>query len=93
MTFVHVSRRLMFWTDWLPRVSDQDAKIVRAYMDGTQAEIWVRKLTLWPNGLSVDVKSNKIFWCDAFHDIIAAVDMDDQSFMVRLLPLPPATEI
>ena len=72
----------MFWSDWLPREEMTNAKIVKANMDGSYAEIWVSRFLQWPNGVTADVASNKVFWCDAFHDRIASVDIDDPTKIV-----------
>lgn len=50
----------MFWTDWgsIPRIE-------RAGMDGTGREAIVTTNLEWPNGVSVDESTDRVFWVDA----------------------------
>lgn len=52
----------MFWTDW-----GETPKIERAAMDGDpkSRRIIVSHNIFWPNGLTVDFDSRKIYWLDA----------------------------
>ena len=71
--------RYMYWTDWVQKPSAIDAKIMRAYMDGTNREVLVNKNIQWPNGLSLDPQANKLYWCDAYTDRIESVDLSNSS--------------
>ena len=50
----------MFWTDW-----GKEPKIGRAQLDGSSQTTLVDKDIIWPNGLTVDKPSKRIFWADA----------------------------
>ena len=53
---------ILFWTDW-----GESSKIERAAMDGDlkSRRVIVSQNIFWPNGLTVDYKSRKIYWVDA----------------------------
>lgn len=50
----------MFWTDW-----GSKPKIERATLAGNLRKTLVSTNLLWPNGLSIDMSEDKIYWCDA----------------------------
>lgn len=57
----------MFWTDW----STEDPSINRANLDGTNNRtLFGREKVEWPNGITVDYISNRIYWVDARRDYI-----------------------
>jgi len=59
--------RLIFWTEWL-RSHTQTARIGRALGDGSNVT-YIRTTQLgWPNGLAVDIRFRRIWWCDAMFD-------------------------
>ncbi|CAH2224426.1 prolow-density lipo receptor-related 1 [Pelobates cultripes] len=65
----------MYWTDWEedPKESKR-GKIERAWMDGSNRNIFVTsKAVLWPNGLSIDIPNQILYWVDAFYDRIEMV--------------------
>ncbi|KAL3265566.1 hypothetical protein HHI36_009771 [Cryptolaemus montrouzieri] len=62
----------LFWSDW----SDRKPKIERANLDGTDRTIIVSKDLVWPNGVTLDVTTRKIYWCDAKEDKIEYANMD-----------------
>ena len=68
--------RYMFWTDWVQRPSDERAKIEMADMDGSHRRNLVTRNIQWPNGLSVDEPANRLYWCDAYTDMIEYYDLD-----------------
>lgn len=51
----------MFWSDW----SEKKPKIERANMDGSGRTILVSENLTWPNGIALDVVTNKLYWGDA----------------------------
>ncbi len=60
-------------------------------MDGTHREVIVKDRINWPNGLAVDVDTQRIYWCDAKTDMIetAAADGSDRRVLIRdQLPHP-----
>ena len=65
----------MFWTDWVQTPSPINAKIEKAFMNGSGREELVSQHLLWPNGLSIDYIHNKLYWCDAYTDRIESIDI------------------
>ena len=76
---VHPGQGLMFWTDWVEHPSSQKSRIERAAMDGTERSVWVEEQLHWPNDLSIDYVSNRLYWCDAYYDRIEGVSLADRS--------------
>ncbi len=59
--------RLLFWTEWL-RSSSTNARIGRAFSDGSNVT-YIRQHQLgWPNGLAIDLQLKRLWWCDAYFD-------------------------
>ncbi|OXA50506.1 Low-density lipoprotein receptor-related protein 6 [Folsomia candida] len=69
---IHVG--LMFWSDW-----GENPKIERAGMDGRERKIIVDKHIFWPNGVTVDMEHNHVYWVDAKLQLAARVDFDGLS--------------
>lgn len=61
--------RVMIWTDW------GNQKIEFAKLDGSERWDLVTKDIGYPNGVSYDFASKRVFWCDARRDIIGYVDL------------------
>ena len=63
--------RAIYWTDWgsLP-------KIERASMDGKDRRVLSKSSLFWPNGLTIDYPTGKIYWTDAKHHIIEMSNLD-----------------
>lgn len=59
----------VFWTDW-----GHNPKIERADMDGGNRKKIVSSKLGWPNCLSLDHKSEKVFWTDSHHGHIESTD-------------------
>ena len=73
----------MYWSDWY-----SPAKIEVANMDGTDRHILVQGNGLtWPNGLSIDYDTRKLYWADARTDLIECVDFDGSHRAVILQDL------
>ncbi|CAD6208044.1 GSCOCG00010318001-RA-CDS [Cotesia congregata] len=68
---VHPHYGYVFWTDWGP-----SPKIERADMDGTSRLALVTDSITWPNGLTVDYPTDRIFWTDAKHRVIMSAKLD-----------------
>ena len=64
---VHPGKAMVFWTDW-----GNNAKIERAYMDGSERRAIISEAIFWPNGLTVDYTAERIYWADAKHVIESA---------------------
>lgn len=79
---------LMFWTDW-----GEMPKIERASMNGNHStrKIIVKENIFWPNGLTIDYETKRIYWADAKLKFISGMDFDGHSRKVivnRDLPHP-----
>jgi len=61
----------MFWTDW-----GEVPKIERAEMDGSNRRVIIRQDIHWPNGLTLDYSTGKIYWTDAKLLYIAKANYD-----------------
>ncbi|XP_077997838.1 low-density lipoprotein receptor-related protein 2-like [Glandiceps talaboti] len=63
----------MFVSDW-----SSTPHILRAYMDGTNRHVLVDNKIIWPNALSVDLASKRVFWADGRLDYIQSITYDGQ---------------
>uniref|UniRef100_A0A3B3E196 Low-density lipoprotein receptor-related protein 2 n=1 Tax=Oryzias melastigma TaxID=30732 RepID=A0A3B3E196_ORYME len=63
----------LYWTDW-----GADAYIGRAGMDGSNISAIITTKLEWPNALTIDYTTNKIFFADAHLNFLFA-DMDGQN--------------
>ena len=61
---------MMYWTDW-----GASPKIEQAEMDGSARRAIVAGNLAWPNGLTIDQTTNRLFWADAKLDKIEASDL------------------
>lgn len=61
----------MFWTDWgdIPHIG-------RASMDGTNQRNIIETGITWPNGLTIDIFTERIYWVDARHKKIESANYD-----------------
>ena len=55
----------MYWTDW-----GYHPKIERADMSGKQRVALVNSSLSWPNGLTLDIDKNRLYWVDARFDML-----------------------
>nr|AVT42511.1 Wnt co-receptor arrow [Lithobius atkinsoni] len=64
---------LLFWTDW-----GEGPKLERAGMDGdvSTRSVIVNKDIFWPNGLTVDYETRRIYWADAKLNFISSINFD-----------------
>ena len=62
---------MMYWTDW-----GANPKIEQAWMDGSARRAIVTGNLGWPNGLTIDQTSNRLFWADAILDKIEVSNLD-----------------
>ncbi|XP_056632979.1 low-density lipoprotein receptor-related protein 2 isoform X2 [Diorhabda sublineata] len=68
---VHPNRGFVFYSEW-----DRPANISRVLSDGTGLMIF-KNLTLgWPNGLSIDFDTDRLYWCDALLDHVQHSNLD-----------------
>ncbi|XP_055910482.1 low-density lipoprotein receptor-related protein 4 [Eupeodes corollae] len=68
---VHPGEAMVFWSDWGP-----NPKIEFAYMDGSQRKVIITKGVTWPNGLTIDYPSRKLYWADAKQHAIESSNFD-----------------
>lgn len=68
---VHPGEALVFWTDWGP-----NPKIEKSEMDGSNRRGIVTESLFWPNGLTLDYTTNRIYWADAKHNVIESSFFD-----------------
>ncbi|XP_077986932.1 low-density lipoprotein receptor-related protein 4-like [Glandiceps talaboti] len=62
--------RNMYWTDW-----GSVPKIEKSGMDGSMREIIVRKDLQWPNGLTIDFTTERLFWIDGRLKVLESCDL------------------
>lgn len=62
----------MYWSDW----GHTPGRIERAGMDGTSRQIIVNNGLKWPNGLTLDLIHNHLYWVDAKLSSIYSVNFD-----------------
>ena len=60
----------MIWTDWGKK------KIEKAKLDGSDRTDLVADRVGYPNGVTIDMKTGRIYWCDAELDKIESINMN-----------------
>lgn len=63
--------RYMYWTDW-----GEAPRIEQAGMDGSTRKIIVDSDIYWPNGLTIDLEEQKLYWADAKLSFIHRANLD-----------------
>lgn len=61
----------MYWTDW-----GETPRIERAGMDSSVRKIIVDSDIYWPNGLTIDLEEQKLYWADAKLSFIHRANLD-----------------
>lgn len=56
----------LFWSDWW----DRKPKIERSNLDGSDRIVLLKEDLGWPNGITLDIKSRNLYFCDAKTDRI-----------------------
>jgi len=80
---LHPGAGLMFWTDW-----GVEGKIERAGMDGSQRKVIIPPgVVRWPNGLSLDLVMEKLYWVDAKLHVIGCSNLDGSNIRTILSSL------
>lgn len=64
----------MYWTCW--GNSRALARIEKASMDGSNRTVVHNTSLVWPNGLTIDIPSQTLFWADATLSKVEASDVD-----------------
>ena len=73
--------RLLFWSDW----DDVHPRIERAMMDGSNRTQIKTSDLKYPNGLTIDFTTQRLYWCDAKTDVIGSMYFDGTGQQVHLL--------
>ena len=69
----------MYWTDW-----GKHPRIERATLDGSHRITLVNTSVVWPNGLTIDYLSRKIYWADAKLDKIEVMNFHGRNRRIIL---------
>ena len=75
------SNRYIFFSEW-----DRPANISRAYLNGSNVRVFTGVLLGWPNGLSLDYETDRIYWCDALLDHVQHANLDGKDFKTITSP-------
>ncbi|XP_078493520.1 prolow-density lipoprotein receptor-related protein 1-like isoform X2 [Ciona intestinalis] len=67
---LHPVAGLLFVTDWGTK-----AGIIRMKLDGTGVN-WIATRLGWPNGITIDFASDRLYYCDAQRDTIHSIDFN-----------------
>lgn len=68
--FLH-SARYLFWSDW-----GQNPRIERSGLDGSGRMVLVSKDLFWPNALTIDYPTKRLYFADARMDFIMFCNYD-----------------
>lgn len=74
------SKGFIYWSTW---ASDQDKGLIQyAWMDGTNIKTLVdakERDLQWPSSLTIEFKSQKLYWCDPRMSIIERIGLDGKN--------------
>lgn len=74
---VHPVAGYLFWTDW----GFVKPSISRSNLDGTNTQIlFTKPQVVWPNGITIDFSTDRIYWVDASRDYIGSCDLQGKTF-------------
>ena len=62
---------LLFLTDW-----GRNPRILRSQMDGSGLQTLISKQVGWPNGITIDYNTRRVYWIDARYDYIDSMNYD-----------------
>ena len=68
----------MYWSDW-----GTNAKIEKVGMDGSDRTVLVSHNVTWPNGLTLDYDTRRLYWTDAKSQTIQYSDLDGNNRQVH----------
>lgn len=66
---------LLAYSNWDDK-KENHPHIGLAGMDGEDLSILVNTSIRWPNGLAFDMPSNRLFWGEAFYDLLESIRLD-----------------
>lgn len=74
---VHPRAGYLFWTDW----DKSSPSVSRSNLDGKDVKrLFGKPIVQWPNGITIDQMSERIYWVDAMEDYIASSDLHGHFF-------------
>ncbi|GAB6018639.1 hypothetical protein CHUAL_000319 [Chamberlinius hualienensis] len=85
---VHPKAGYLFLSDWSPL----NPAIIRTNLDGTNfVRLQQKPIVTWPNGITIDYQSERVYWVDASLDYIASMELDGQKmrYVIPSSPLIP----
>lgn len=68
---VHPEKGWIFWSDW-----GEKPRIERSGMDGSHRSVVVQESVRWPNGITLDLDLQRIYWIDAKLNLVGSADLD-----------------
>ncbi|KAK7076324.1 Sortilin-related receptor [Halocaridina rubra] len=73
---VHPVQGFLYITDW----SESKPMVGRSYLDGTNLTVlFGANVVGWPNGITIDFQTDRIFFADAKLDYIASAELDGKN--------------
>lgn len=69
----------LYWSDW----GDHAGGIHRSGMDGSLRILLVSDRITWPNSISIDHTTNRLYWVDVKTNIIEYITLDGRSRKVK----------
>ncbi|KAG1671510.1 Low-density lipoprotein receptor-related protein 8 [Nymphon striatum] len=73
----------LYWSDWGSR-----AKIERGGMDGSHRRVIIDTDIAWPNGMTLDLVSKRLFWVDAKLKLLNSADYNGENRQVIMSSSP-----
>ncbi|XP_049874971.1 sortilin-related receptor isoform X1 [Pectinophora gossypiella] len=74
---VHPKAGYLYWTDW----DRSNPSVSRSNLDGKDVKkLFGKPIVQWPNGITIDQMSERIYWVDAMEDYIASADLNGRYF-------------
>lgn len=70
----------MYWTEW-----GKNSCILKAGMDGRNSSVLIDQDLEWPNSLSIDYASNRLYWIDSKLKLIESMRLDGTDRRVCLI--------
>ncbi|XP_042300089.1 low-density lipoprotein receptor-like [Sceloporus undulatus] len=63
--------RFMYWTDW-----GMSAKIAKSGLNGVDNFSLVTEGVQWPNGITLDLVNQRLYWVDSKYHSVSSIDVD-----------------
>ncbi|XP_067677199.1 low-density lipoprotein receptor-related protein 4-like [Haliotis asinina] len=76
---VYPSKGWVFWTNWA-----LSATIERCGMDGTNRKVLINDAIKWPNGITLDYDTERLYWTDAGLEMLSSSDIDGSNRRILL---------